>query len=105
MASSFRALPYHEFRKRMESFGFHEDELMDGARTFCRATMGLGQPFFSVAYRGENGMVYPETIQRAVDVLGVPADLCPQMDKEAGVEPSQQSGSEEPDKSNGGPRT
>lgn len=73
MSDEFRALKYHELRERLASFGVLEaSQRVEGARVFYRPVMGLGSLYYPVAFRGEDTIVYPETIEDIVRSLGVP---------------------------------
>lgn len=80
--SRFATLPFRVFRERLESFGLIECEpRVDETRVFTRVVMGLGAAFQAVPYRGEDGLVYPEEIERVTYVLGVPQDQWLKLDE------------------------
>ena len=78
-----RPIPFHELRNRLLSFGVNEEVLVDGARTFYRPVIGLGTPYISVAYRGEDAIVYPVVIESLIITFGIPRDRWIAMDIEA----------------------
>ena len=67
-------IAFEEFRRRLRLIGIEATGEHVGAITFRMFRMGLGTPgFYSVAYRRDDGMVYPPTIEAVLRYFGIEA--------------------------------